>query len=60
MWTPDDAPRFNKSAQSTRVKQVWADVANEKLARTGDEARAIRAANSAIKGRPGGEPPEQQ
>ena len=50
-WKPHDATRFNQGAQSRNVKNLWASVANETLRRTGDEGRAVRAANAAIKGR---------
>ena len=48
-WKASDATRFNSGAQSTRVKSLWAQIANETLRRTGDEGRAVRAANAAIK-----------
>jgi hypothetical protein len=50
-WQPDDATKFNKGIQSSRQRAVWAGIANETLAKTGDEGRAIRAANSAFKAR---------
>ena len=50
-WTPDDATTHNKGIQSQRQRAVWAGIANETLAKTGDEGRAIRAANSAFKAR---------
>lgn len=50
-WQPEDAPKHNKGVQSERQRQVWAGIANETLAKTGDESRAIRAANSALKPR---------
>jgi hypothetical protein len=50
-WQPSDAGKFNKGVQSKRQREVWAGIANETLAKTGDEGRAIRAANSAMKPR---------
>lgn len=43
-----DVARHNKAAgKSVRKGRVWRKVANAVLARTGDEGRAIREANSA-------------
>ena len=50
-WSPDDAPKHNSGIVSRRMRETWADIANETLARTGDEGRAIRAANSKFKPR---------
>jgi hypothetical protein len=50
-WTPDDAERFNRSLTSRRQREMWAGIANETLARTNDEGRAVHAANSALKPR---------
>lgn len=50
-WQPKDAARFNKGASSKRLQQTWASIANEKLRQTGDEGRAVREANRALKGR---------
>lgn len=52
-WTPEDAARHNKKAVGRLAKQ-WAEVANSVLAKTGDEARAIRAANAVISNRKAG------
>jgi hypothetical protein len=52
-WTPEDAPKHNKSTAGIPARQrQWAAVANAELARTGDEAIALRAANSAVKHHP--------
>lgn len=49
-WTPDDGPeRHTKKANTPAKKKRWAAVANRVLERTGDEAIAIREANSVIK-----------
>ena len=50
-WEPDDASKHNSGIVSRRQRETWADIANETLARTGDEGRAIRAANSKFKPR---------
>jgi uncharacterized protein YdaT len=47
-WTAKDAPAHNRHATGKRARQ-WADVANSVLGRTGDEGRAVREANAAIK-----------
>jgi len=47
-WLDDaDSLRHNKLAQG-RLGEIWREVANETLARTGDEGRAIREANAVI------------
>lgn len=48
-WGQQDAPRSTKKANTPKKKRQWAKVANTVLKRTGDEARAKRAANSAVK-----------
>jgi hypothetical protein len=48
-WEPKDATRHNHAADTAKRKRQWADVANSVLARTGDEARAVRSANSVLK-----------
>lgn len=50
-WTPDDASGKTKKAKSPTAKRQWAHIADEVLAKTGDEARAIREANGVIKRR---------
>lgn len=52
-WTPRDAYRHTKSASTPELQRQWAHVANSELERTGDEALAIRAANSVV-GKGGG------
>lgn len=49
-WTSADVPRFTKSAKSRKAKRQWVHVANSMLKRTGNESKAIRAANSAVSG----------
>ena len=48
-WIPSDAPKHNRSVKSPKRKRQWRDVANSILERTGDDARAIRGANAAVK-----------
>lgn len=49
-WTPSDGPsRHTKKAKTPKLKRQWSDVANSVLAKTGDEARAVREANGVIK-----------
>jgi len=50
-WAIKDVPRHNKKAKSLALKRLWCRVANAILAESGDEARAIRIANSVIKRR---------
>ena len=49
-WTKDsDATRHTKKAKSPKRKRQWRHVANSILQRTGDEGRAVRGANAAVK-----------
>lgn len=50
-WTPRDAAAKTKKAKSPTARRQWRDVANSVLAKTGDDAQAIREANSVIKRR---------
>ena len=47
-WTAADAEGHTKLASTAKLKREWADIANDVLERTGDEGRAIRAANARI------------
>jgi hypothetical protein len=47
-WTPDDAEKHTHKATTQALKELWANVANETLERTGDEGRAIREANAVV------------
>ena len=47
-WTPSDATRHTKKANTPKKKRQFADVANSVLAKTGDEGRAIREANAVV------------
>jgi len=47
-WSARDAYRHTKTASTPMLQRQWAHVANSELERTGDEALAIRAANSVV------------
>jgi len=47
-WKPEDAPRFDKNANTFRKRKRWAHVANTILAKTGREDLAIRVASRLI------------
>lgn len=49
-WTAKDAPRHNKGLSSSQKKK-WAGIATGILKDTGDEGKAIRVANAAMKRR---------
>lgn len=49
-WSPSDGPsRHTKKANSPAKRKQWADVANKVREESGDEGRAIREANAAVK-----------
>lgn len=47
-WSPKDAPKKTKKADTPKEKEQWAKVANSVLKKTGDDGKAVRIANSAI------------
>lgn len=47
-WTSTDARKHTRAATSSRLRRLWADVANATLARTGSDREAIREANAAV------------
>lgn len=48
-WTPSDGPaRHTKKANTAKKRRQWAHVANGVLARTGDDALAVREANGVL------------
>ncbi len=47
-WEPEDAPRHTHKADTPHLRSLWSEVANNVLAETGDEGRAVRAANAAV------------
>jgi hypothetical protein len=47
-WTSNDAEKHTHKATTSALQELWAEIANEALERTGDEGRAIREANAVI------------
>lgn len=47
-WTDAEAPQHTKAATSSKLRRLWARVANDVLKRTGDEGQAVREANAAV------------
>jgi uncharacterized protein YdaT len=47
-WSPSDAPKHDKDANTPEKQRKWAKIANAVLKRTGDDAMAIRVANSRV------------
>lgn len=47
-WKKSDARSKTKKADTPRKQEVWRDVANTTLERTGDEGRAVREANAVV------------
>jgi uncharacterized protein YdaT len=45
-WTPGDAPRYDKDADTPKRCRKWAAIANAILSRNGDEVMAIKTANA--------------
>lgn len=52
-WIPKSATRHTAKAKSQAAKKQWASTANSVLADSGDEGKAIRIANAAVKRRGG-------
>jgi len=50
-WKSKDATRFTKKAKSPVAKKQFAAVANKVLQESGDEGKAVRIANAAVKKR---------
>lgn len=48
-WVPSDAPQHTHRANTPRLQELWAKVANESLGRGDPEAVAIRKANAVVK-----------
>jgi uncharacterized protein YdaT len=48
-WTVKQVGKKTKKAKSAKRKRQWVKVANSVLKRTGDEGRAVREANGAVK-----------
>lgn len=50
-WTPKEASKHTKKADTAKEKKQWSKVANKVLKSTGDDAKAIRIANASVKKR---------
>lgn len=48
-WEPSSASEFTKKANTPKRKRQWAKVADKVLKDSGDEAKAIKIANAAVK-----------
>jgi hypothetical protein len=47
-WSPSDAKRKTRKANTPKKQRQWAHVADAVLAKTGDEGRAVREANGVV------------
>lgn len=47
-WSPKDAQKKTKKADTPKEKEDWAKVANSVLKKTGSDAKAIKIANALI------------
>ncbi len=50
-WTSKDAKRHTHKAKSPAAKKQWSKVADKVLKESGDEGKAVRIANAAVKKR---------
>lgn len=48
-WTPEDAKRHTKKANTSHKKSVWSRVANQALKKGDSEGSAVRQANAAVR-----------
>jgi len=52
-WLPSDGPkRHTKKANTPAKRKQWSSTANSVLEESGDEAKAVRIANAAVKKHP--------
>jgi uncharacterized protein YdaT len=52
-WNANDGPaRHTKKANTPAKKKQWADIANKVRNESGDEGKAVRIANAAVKKHP--------
>jgi hypothetical protein len=52
-WSPSDGPtRHTQKANTPAKKKQWSTVANSVLEKSGDEGKAVRIANAAVKKHP--------
>jgi hypothetical protein len=47
-WTPEDASKKTHRAKTAKQRREWAHIANGVLAKTGNDALAIREANGVL------------
>lgn len=47
-WSPSDAQRHTKKADTEKKRRLWSDIANDVYERTGKGSDAIKAANAAV------------
>jgi hypothetical protein len=47
-WGSADASKKTKKANTPKLRRQWAHVADEELARTGDDGKAVHIANGVI------------
>lgn len=60
-WISSDAEKHTRKADTPKSKRQWAHVANSELEETGNEGRAVRAANGVVAKSKFGEPkPERK
>lgn len=52
IWTANSAKRHTKKAATPAKKRKWAKTANAVLKSSGNEGRAVRIANAAVKRKP--------
>ena len=52
-WKMSDASRHTKAAKTPAKEKQWSTVANKVLQTSGDEGKAVRIANAAVKKRGG-------
>lgn len=51
-WSMKDASRHTAKASTPATKRQWSSVANKVLEESGDEGKAVRIANAAVKKTP--------
>jgi hypothetical protein len=50
-WKSEDAASHTHKAKGSKAKKQWSKVANKVLKESGDEGKAVRIANAAVKKR---------
>ncbi len=51
-WTPSNATSHTRKATTKATQKQWSTVANAVLGKTGDDGKAVRIANAAVKKHP--------